>query len=269
MSTKLVDITNSPLKTNPKKKLLFNTTAKTTAYDDAKKVKKKSNADRLLVLQELCDSERRYVTRLEVAIDSYMIPLKSQVHPQTMSQIFGNIEDLLNCNRRFLADLDRLRPKTYKDFNVGKTLSLYSHFFRVYKQYCNNYGDAMVVLGKLCSKDSQFEKFLNRAEQTSNHKLVDILITPIQRLVRLKLLLERIIKFTDDSHEDFSDLKCALVGISEVADYVNKGISQKEARLRVWEVQRMLVRFLVFFVPPPYFSIYCLPTLLIHTHIYI
>ena len=71
----------------------------------------------------------------------------------------------------------------------------------------------MVVLGKLCSKDSQFEKFLNRAEQTSNHKLVDILITPIQRLVRLKLLLERIIKFTDESHEDFADLKCALVGI--------------------------------------------------------
>ena len=171
-----------------------------------------------------------------------MIPLRPQVHPQTMSQIFGNIEDLLNCNRRFLADLDRIRPNTYKDFNVGKTLSLYSHFFRVYKQYCNNYGDAMVVLGKLCSKDSQFEKFLNRAEQTSNHKLVDILITPIQRLVRLKLLLERIIKFTDESHEDFADLKCALVGISEVADYVNKGISQKEARLRVWEVQRMLVR---------------------------
>ena len=103
----------------------------------------------------------------------------------------------------------------------------------------------MVVLGKLCSKDSQFEKFLNRAEQTSNHKLVDILITPIQRLVRLKLLLERIIKFTDESHEDFADLKCALVGISEVADYVNKGISQKEARLRVWEVQRMLVRVVV------------------------
>ena len=176
-----------------------------------------------------------------------MIPLRPQVHPQTMSQIFGNIEDLLNCNRRFLADLDRIRPNTYKDFNVGKTLSLYSHFFRVYKQYCNNYGDAMVVLGKLCSKDSQFEKFLNRAEQTSNHKLVDILITPIQRLVRLKLLLERIIKFTDESHEDFADLKCALVGISEVADYVNKGISQKEARLRVWEVQRMLVRVVVVF----------------------
>ena len=224
MSTKLVDITNSPLKSSA-----------------MKKKKKKSNADRLLVLQELCDSERRYVNRLEVAIESYMIPLRPQVHPQTMSQIFGNIEDLLNCNQRFLADLERIRPKTYKDFNVGKTLSLYSHFFRVYKQYCNNYGDAMVVLGKLCSKDVQFEKFLNRAEQTSNHKLVDILITPIQRLVRLKLLLERIIKFTDESHEDFADLKCALVGISEVADYVNKGISQKEARLRVWEVQRMLV----------------------------
>lgn len=210
--------------------------------DKTKKKKNTFNADRLLVLQELCDSEKRYVHRLRVAIESYLIPLKPQVHPQTMSQIFGNIEDLLNCNTRFLSDLDRIRPKTYTDFNIGKTLSLYSHFFRVYKQYCNNYGDAMVVLGNLCSKDPQFEKFLNRAEQTSNHKLVDVLITPIQRLVRLKLLLERIIKFTDELHEDYDDLKCALVGISEVADYVNKGIHEKEARLRVWEVQRMLVR---------------------------
>lgn len=197
--------------------------------------------NRLLVLQELCESEKRYVKRLEICVESYLKPLKPHAHPRTMERIFGNIEDLLNCNRRFLADLERIRPPAFQDFCIGKTVSLYSHFFRVYKQYCNYYGDAMVVLGKLCSKDPNFEKFLNRAERSSNHKLVDILITPIQRLVRLKLLLERIIKFTPETHADYRDLKVALMGVSEVADYVNKGIHEKESRLRVWEIQRMLV----------------------------
>lgn len=181
------------------------------------------------------------MNRLNVAMKNYYVPLRPHVHPQTMTQIFGNIQDLINCNRRFLSDLERVRPEAYEDFCVGKTLTLYSHFFRVYKQYCNNYGDAMVVLGKLCCRDPQFETFLNKAERISSHKLVDILITPIQRLVRLKLLVERLIRFTPETHPDHQPLTCALLGISEVADYVNKGIHEKEARLRVWEIQRMLV----------------------------
>eukprot|EP01125_Pyxidicula_operculata_P004525 TRINITY_DN170_c0_g2_i2.p1 TRINITY_DN170_c0_g2~~TRINITY_DN170_c0_g2_i2.p1 ORF type:complete len:419 (-),score=85.91 TRINITY_DN170_c0_g2_i2:115-1371(-) len=56
------------------------------------------------------------------------------------------------------------------------------------------------------------------------------LIMPIQRIPRYKLLLEELIRNTNQNHPDYRDLATALDKLKIVADDVNKSITEQEVR---------------------------------------
>ena len=59
------------------------------------------------------------------------------------------------------------------------------------------------------------------------------LIMPIQRIPRLKMLLEEMLKHTVDDHADYADLTKGLKMLSSVASTINNSIHDRQNRIKV------------------------------------
>jgi hypothetical protein len=71
--------------------------------------------------------------------------------------------------------------------------------------------------------------------------LESMLIQPVQRLPRYKLLLQELFKNTWDTHPDYADLTRALTKISGVTEYVNNKKKEAESTRKLIEIQHQLI----------------------------
>ncbi|CAN0090644.1 unnamed protein product [Discosporangium mesarthrocarpum] len=67
-----------------------------------------------------------------------------------------------------------------------------------------------------------------------------LLIMPIQRITRYKLLLEGMLKNTEPDHPDHPELVKAIDLISDVASFINDSIKRRENQAKIWDLQAML-----------------------------
>ena len=107
----------------------------------------------------------------------------------------------------------------------------------MYQNYCNNYSAAATCLSKLRKKTgSAFSKFCDEQNQCSYFNFLPIeslLILPIQRMPRYKMLLEEILKHTEPDHPDLEQLQTALTKICAVNDSIDSDLKDFERRIRV------------------------------------
>jgi hypothetical protein len=59
-------------------------------------------------------------------------------------------------------------------------------------------------------------------QNTNAFDLNSLLLKPIQRVLKYPLLLQELIKNTDETHEDYQDLVRALKCMQDVASYINE-----------------------------------------------
>lgn len=59
---------------------------------------------------------------------------------------------------------------------------------------------------------------------------------PIQRLPRLKMLAEELLKCTPKDHPDFDALTKATLVLSAVATLINQAIHERQNRNKVWHI---------------------------------
>jgi hypothetical protein len=119
-----------------------------------------------------------------------MIPLIKQkiLTEDDKFAVCSNVEIILGYHRELLSQL-RANPE-----KCGKIISEFAAFLRVYKQFATESkrsGDRVAAL----QKNKRFMEFM--VQQKAN--LSSLLILPIQRIPRYKLLLEAILKSNDAS----------------------------------------------------------------------
>ena len=64
--------------------------------------------------------------------------------------------------------------------------------------------------------------------------LDSLLIEPIQRLPRYKLILTEIVKYTEQNHKDYNNLKQALDSVLETTTLINERMKEFEGILCVF-----------------------------------
>ncbi|KAG5891002.1 hypothetical protein JTB14_022581 [Gonioctena quinquepunctata] len=92
------------------------------------------------------------------------------------------------------------------------------------------------------SLNPQFAKFLENQESRPEvqNKLSALLITPIQRVPRYRLLLTQLHQLTKPSEKDYESLTECLEKIDDAADHINKIVEDQENMQRLLELQRFL-----------------------------
>eukprot|EP00003_Mantamonas_plastica_P017024 TRINITY_DN2844_c0_g1_i10.p1 TRINITY_DN2844_c0_g1~~TRINITY_DN2844_c0_g1_i10.p1 ORF type:complete len:1160 (+),score=379.73 TRINITY_DN2844_c0_g1_i10:139-3480(+) len=201
----------------------------------------KRQRHRLMVLNELVETEKTFVNSLTILIQEFLIPVREMelLTPGEVSKVFSVVETIAGLNKKLLTDMEEAMKSATPD--IGSVFLEMAPFLKVYAQYVNNYTSAMPTLAKLQKTKKKFNKFLEEALANSGlNDLPSFLIMPVQRIPRYRLLLQDLLKFTDETHATWAKLTEALELIKEIADYINERKRQAENRDKVIQIQQML-----------------------------
>lgn len=115
---------------------------------------------------------------------------------------------------------------------------------RLYSGYLRNFDQAQRTLSQ-CRENPLFAEFIAECETNTNGLLLDsYLIMPVQRLPRYQMLLQGLLKYTDEHHVDFADLTLAQQSITNICTEINQqrqlDENQKVVRALVEDVEGLL-----------------------------
>ncbi|GMH99617.1 hypothetical protein TrST_g10794 [Triparma strigata] len=198
----------------------------------------------ILISNETVTTERTFVEQMETTLLVYVQPLAANPHiipPATQSALFSNIETLFKFNTEFLKALET-DAASNPDGNrrIGKIFKQFAPFFKMFTLYLNNFEKAMELHTNLMLSNAQYRDFINHSQQDprcKGHNLMNMLITPVQRVPRYKLLLEDLFKALPPTEPDYKDLEVALDLVSQSAKHNNEAIRRRENQDKILEIQ--------------------------------
>ncbi|MFH4975399.1 hypothetical protein AB6A40_002108 [Gnathostoma spinigerum] len=165
---------------------------------------------RQYVLTELVETERDYVKDLTSVVDGYMANLSSMDLPEDLigkdKIIFANIAQILDFHKQiFLGEIE----KCLEDYEAaGRAFVKYERRLHTYYvKYCQNKPKSDYLVAQ-----EQFEQFFAETKLKLGHKvaLCDLLIKPVQRIMKYQLLLKDIVKYTERAGDRLDVVQKAL-----------------------------------------------------------
>lgn len=194
---------------------------------------------RLQAIHEIVTSEKTYLQQLQILMDYFVKPLKERkiIDEASHTTLFGQIEMIHNLNGEFLRELESDMD------NVAKAFLKMAPFFKLYSVYAFDYRHALLVLQELTSKNAAFRKFLETTEfcPEVQRKLNSLMIAPIQRVPRYKLLLEQVLLYTSPADADFKLLKESVKQIENTVSHINTCVEDQEVTQMLINIQNSLV----------------------------
>ncbi|XP_076464280.1 kalirin-like [Babylonia areolata] len=163
---------------------------------------------RQFVIQELYDTEQAYVEDLRNVVEGYMGYMKENPMPEDLEGkdkiVFGNIHQIYDWHRETMEKELEACLKTPD--RVGSIFIRYERRLYMYVKYCENKPKSEFIVSEFL--DTYFEEI----RQKLGHRLTlpDLLIKPVQRIMRYQLLLKDILKYTEKGGKDPSDVHKAL-----------------------------------------------------------
>ena len=182
-------------------------------------------------LREIYTSEQKYVASLEKAMEYYydpMLRLSQQgkagtrvVSRDDVSIIFSTLEIIVELNRGLLADLKIRLGQWPSVQKFGDLFIRMAPILRLYSGYVRNFEAAAQTLLRKRENTPAFVEFLTESEKRSGLPLESFLIMPVQRLPRYQMLLNGLLKYTDEKHVDFDDISLAQTRIIGICTDIN------------------------------------------------
>ncbi|XP_060537321.1 rho guanine nucleotide exchange factor 17-like isoform X2 [Cylas formicarius] len=189
------------------------------------------------VLIELYDNERSYVESLEIIATNYWEPLKKPensflLESNLVEEIFSQIPFLLNHHKNFLMQLkSRLEHWDSRQIIGDVFLEMFSQSEVIdnYTTYVNNWKRSRDIIKSAQQSKPAFGRFLEATARQHIRKLAldSLLIKPIQKFPKYELLLQRLIKHTNETHPDYKLLLEAQKQVHEQLLKIN--CTEKEA----------------------------------------
>jgi len=193
---------------------------------------------RLRAIQEIINSEKTYLRHLEIIEEYFMNPIQESglLPRQAFVGIFGDILGIRQVNKELL---DQMEVSTEK---IGKVFLELAPYLKFYSTYANDFQEATKLVELWMEKSKAFKELLCNQESRPEvkMKLNSLLITPVQRIPRYKLLLEDIIKNTPRFHPDKNNLEQARTQIDAVAWHINDQIKEHESNMIMVDIQTSL-----------------------------
>ncbi|KAJ3591004.1 hypothetical protein NHX12_008951, partial [Muraenolepis orangiensis] len=204
------------------------------------------------VINELFCTERAHVRTLRVLdLIFYQKLSKEAVLPATdLRNIFTNLEEILQLHVSILEQMAAIRKKNESSVidQIGDDLlSWFSggeeeKIKHAVGTFCSNQPFALELIKTRQKKDSRFNSFIQEAESNRlcrRLQLKDIIPVEMQRLTKYPLLLDNIIKYTDNAAEK-DKVKQASDCCRKILNHVSQAVKESEDKQRLEDYQRRL-----------------------------
>ncbi|XP_037121279.1 guanine nucleotide exchange factor VAV2 isoform X11 [Syngnathus acus] len=188
-------------------------------------------------LVEIQETEAKYYKTLEDIEKNYMIPLRQIVSPQDMEAIFVNLEDVIKVHFALLRAID-LNMVTGGN-GLGKIFLDFKERLLIYGQYCSHMEIAQKTLDELIATREDVKIKVEECTmkvQEGKFKLQDLLVVPMQRVLKYHLLLKELLSHSTDRPER-QQLKEALEAMQDLAMYINEVKRDNETLKKISEFQ--------------------------------
>uniref|UniRef100_A0A0K8VG15 Uncharacterized protein n=1 Tax=Bactrocera latifrons TaxID=174628 RepID=A0A0K8VG15_BACLA len=194
---------------------------------------------RCKAVDEIISSERNYLRQLEVLLNYFIKPMKlhTLIDDRNHSFLFGQIEMIYNLNGELLRELEENKDK------VANAFLKMAPFLKLYSVYAFDFQNALLLLQEIGNKNPAFRKFVIQTETRPEVQktLNSLMIIPIQRLPRYKLLLEQVLLYTSPSESDFKLLKDSVKQITSIVSHINSCVEDQEVTLMLLNLQNSLL----------------------------
>ncbi|XP_061688938.1 rho guanine nucleotide exchange factor 25 isoform X2 [Syngnathoides biaculeatus] len=162
----------------------------------------------LYVLTELIETERLYVEDLGLIVQGYMATMANQGVPEDLKGkdriVFGNIHQIYDWHKSyFLGELEKC---VADPDSLAQLFIKHERRLHMYVVYCQNKPKSEHVVSEY------IETFFEDLRQQLGHRLQlnDLLIKPVQRIMKYQLLLKDFLKYYSKAGRDVVQLQRAV-----------------------------------------------------------
>eukprot|EP00064_Thunnus_orientalis_P001015 superscaffoldBa00000062_g1016 len=192
-------------------------------------------------LTEIKQTEEKYTETLESIEKYFLNPLKKFFSAAEIDKVFVNIPDLVKVHKSLMVEVqDSILNKNA--LNLYQIFIIYKERLLIYGIYCSRVEIAIAVLDLICKEKEDVRLKLEECSKRANNgkfTLRDLLVVPMQRVLKYHLLLQELVKHTHDA-ADKSNLKIALDAMKDLAQYVNEVKRDNETLREIDQYQRSI-----------------------------
>ncbi|KJZ75946.1 hypothetical protein HIM_04770 [Hirsutella minnesotensis 3608] len=205
------------------------------------------------VISEICYTERDFVKDLEYLRDFWIIPLRSKPSPiplqrreRVVKNIFSNIVDhpsIHTVSSRFASSLTTRQQKEPIVHNIGDIFLEFVPQFEPFILYGSKQLEGKFEFENERSINPFFGKFVDEVERRKESRKLELngyLTKPTTRLARYPLLLENVLKYTEDENPDKADIPKVLTMIRDLLGRVNAESGKAENRFNLRRLHEQL-----------------------------
>uniref|UniRef100_A0A8C0H0M8 Vav guanine nucleotide exchange factor 3 n=1 Tax=Chelonoidis abingdonii TaxID=106734 RepID=A0A8C0H0M8_CHEAB len=196
------------------------------------------NDIRSCCLAEIKQTEEKYTETLESIEKFFMVPLKRFLSASEFDIVFINVPELVKTHRSLMQDIfDSIVNKN--DQNLYQIFINYKERLVIYGQYCSQVEAAISCLDNISKTKEDVKLKLEECSKRANNgkfTLRDLLVVPMQRVLKYHLLLQELVKHTIDPMEK-ENLKLALDAMKDLAQYVNEVKRDNESLREIKQFQ--------------------------------
>ncbi|KAH9495019.1 hypothetical protein Btru_018446 [Bulinus truncatus] len=195
--------------------------------------KEKRREQRGKVIEEIIETEKDYLLSLQMCLEIF---LDGQKPPAAVDVEFllGNMEEIADVSQKVLATLEAsVAGKSFDEQIVGKCFTRYADDMKnTYAPYCRNHDEVINAMERYTGNPDINDYFTNRLEKMREHMNVfdvaGVLIKPVQRILKYPLLLNELLKNTEDDHDDKEEIEMAIRAMTDVAKAINEYKRRKD-----------------------------------------
>ncbi|XP_075793503.1 ephexin-1 isoform X1 [Pelodiscus sinensis] len=195
---------------------------------------------------ELVTSEASYYKSLNLLVSHFMENerLKKILHPSEAHILFSNVLDVMAVSERFLLDLEQRVEENIVISDVCDIV--YQHtvnHFSVYVTYVSNQTYQERAYKQLLQDKTAFREVISQLEMDPKCKglpFSSFLILPFQRITRLKLLVQNILKKVEEKSEKETTALEAHKELEIVVKACNEGVRKMSRTEQMISIQKKL-----------------------------
>jgi hypothetical protein len=153
-----------------------------------------------------------------------------------MHYLFGNLNALVDFQRRFLIQIEDQAASPAKEQRFGSLFIQFEEAFSVYEPFCANF---QIAQDLVIQESSKLQKLSHIMSPT--YELPSMLIKPIQRVCKYPLLIQQLVKTTPEDWTYVNENKDGLEAIQRVTKKVNETKRVQENQLLVKDLKKRIV----------------------------
>uniref|UniRef100_A0A3P8PVN6 Vav guanine nucleotide exchange factor 3 n=1 Tax=Astatotilapia calliptera TaxID=8154 RepID=A0A3P8PVN6_ASTCA len=192
-------------------------------------------------LTEIKQTEEKYTETLESIEKHFMIPLNTFLSPAEMEKVFVNIPDLVKVHKCLLLEIqDSVHHRSAQ--NLYQIFITFKERLLIYGKYCSHVETAIATLDDISKNREDVRMKLEECSKRANYgkfTLRDLLVVPMQRVLKYHLLLQELVKHTHDGAEK-TNLRTALDAMKDLAQYVNEVKRDNETLREIDQYQKSI-----------------------------